>query len=38
MEVLHGLFSNWKRRKGRSYYEHMTKISDRLEFSVDFLI
>lgn len=38
LEVPHGSFSNWKRGKGRSYYEHMAKISDKLEVSVDFLI
>ena len=38
LEAPHGSFSNLKRGKGRSYYEHMAKISDRLEVSIDFLI
>lgn len=38
LKVPHGSFSNWKRGKGKSYYEHVAKISDRLEVTVDYLI
>ena len=38
LKMQHGSFSNWKRGKGKSFYEHMAKISDRLEGSVDYLI
>lgn len=31
-------FSNWKRRKGRSYYEYIDKIADQLGVTIDFLI
>ena len=33
-----GAFSNWKRGMGRSYYEHISKIADRLEVTIDYLI
>lgn len=33
-----GSFSNWKREKGKSYYEHIVKIADRLNVSVDYLL
>ncbi|MBO5567652.1 MAG: helix-turn-helix domain-containing protein [Clostridia bacterium] len=33
-----GTFSNWKREKGKSYYEHIAKIADRLNVSVDYLV
>ena len=33
-----GTFSNWKRGKSRSYYEHIDKIADRLGVSIDYLI
>ena len=38
LEIPRGSFSNWKRGKGRSYYEHISKIADRLEESLDYLI
>lgn len=33
-----GAFSNWKRGMGRSYYEHISKIADRLEVTIDYLV
>ena len=33
-----GTFANWRRNNGRSYYEHIDKIADRLGVSIDFLI
>lgn len=31
-------FSNWERGMGRSYYEHIRKIADRLEVTIDYLV
>lgn len=31
----HGTFSNWRSEKGRSYYAHIGKISDRLDVSIN---
>ena len=36
--VPHGSFSNWKRGKGKSYYEYISMIADRLDESLDYLI
>ena len=33
-----GSFSNWRREKGKSYYEHIVKIADRLNVTVDYLL
>jgi transcriptional regulator with XRE-family HTH domain len=33
-----GTFSNWKRGKSRSYYEHIDVIADRIGVSIDYLI
>ena len=33
-----GAFSNWRREKGKSYYEHIDKIADRLGVSIDYLV
>ena len=33
-----GTFSNWRRDKGKSYYEHIDRIADMLGVSIDFLI
>ena len=33
-----GTFSNCKRDKGKSYYEHIDKIADKLNVSIDYLI
>lgn len=38
LEIPRGSFSNWKRGKGRSYYEHIGKIAEKLDESVDYLI
>lgn len=38
LEVPHGSFSNWKRGKGKSYYEHIDRIADRLNVSIDYLV
>ncbi|MBR1709084.1 MAG: hypothetical protein IJ719_09685 [Clostridia bacterium] len=32
-----GTFSNWKRGRGKSYYEHIDRIADRLNVTIDFL-
>jgi len=36
--VPHGAFSNWKRGKGKSYYEHIERIADLLGVSIDYLV
>ena len=36
--VPRGTFSNWKRGKSRSYYEHIDIIADRIGVSIDYLI
>ncbi len=33
-----GTFSNWKRDKGKSYYQHIDRIADRLGVSIDYLV
>lgn len=33
-----GTFSNWRRDKGKSYYEYIDRIADRLGVSIDFLV
>ena len=33
-----GSFSNWKRGKGKSYYEHIASIADRLGVTIDYLV
>ena len=33
-----GTFSNWRRDKGKSFYEHIAAIADRLDVSIDYLI
>ena len=33
-----GTFSNWKRLKGKSYYQHIDKISEKLGVSINFLV
>ncbi|MBQ8093653.1 MAG: helix-turn-helix domain-containing protein [Clostridia bacterium] len=32
-----GAFSNWKREKGKSYYEYIDRIADRLDVTIDYL-
>lgn len=36
--VPRGAFSNWKRGMGKSYYEHIDKIADRLGVTIDYLV
>ena len=36
--VPHGSFSNWKRGKGKSFYEHIDRIADQLGVTIEFLI
>ena len=36
--VPRGSFSNWKRGMGKSYYEHIDKIADRLGVTIDYLV
>ena len=31
-------FSNWKRGKGRSYFEYIDKLADQLGVSIDYLV
>ena len=38
LELSRGTFSNWRRNNGRSYYEHIDKIADRLGVTIDYLI
>ncbi len=41
IEFLHlprGTFSNWKRNLGKSYYEHIVEIADKLNVSCDYLL
>lgn len=33
-----GTFSNWKRGKGKSYYEYIDRFADRLNVTVDYLV
>lgn len=33
-----GTFSNWRRNNGRSYYEHIDIIADRLCVTIDYLV
>ena len=33
-----GTFSNWKRQKGRSYFEYIDKLADQLGVTIDYLI
>ena len=33
-----GTFANWRRNRGKSYYEHIDKIADRLGVTIDYLI
>jgi len=33
-----GTFSNWKRNLGKSYYEHIVEIADKLNVSCDYLL
>ena len=33
-----GAFSNWKRGMGKSYYEHIAAIADRLGVTIDYLV
>lgn len=36
--VPYGSFSNWKRGKGNSFYEHIDRIADQLGVTTEFLI
>ena len=38
LKVSRGSFSNWKRGKGKSFYEHIDRIADRLGVSIDYLV
>ena len=38
LDLSRGTFSNWRRNNGRSYYEHIDKIADRLGATIDYLI
>lgn len=38
LDLSRGTFSNWRRNNGRSYYEHIDKIADRLGVTIDYLI
>lgn len=38
LEGPRGSFSNWKRGMGKSYYEYIDKIADRLGVTIDYLI
>lgn len=38
LELSRGTFANWRRNNGRSYYEHIDKIADRLDVTIDYLI
>lgn len=38
LELPHGTFSNWKRGRSRTYYEHIDEIADRLGVTLEFLI
>ena len=33
-----GAFANWRRDKGKGYYEHIAKIADRLGVTIDYLV
>ena len=33
-----GAFANWRRDKGKAYYEHIANIADRLGVTIDYLI
>ena len=33
-----GVFSNWKKGLGHTYYEHIDKFADRLGVSIDYLL
>ena len=33
-----GTFSNWKRQKGRSYFEYIDRLADQLGVTIDYLI
>lgn len=35
--VPHGSFSNWKRGKGKSFYEHIDMIADQLGVTIEYL-
>lgn len=33
-----GTFSNWKRGKGKSYYEYIDRFADRLNVTIEYLV
>ena len=37
LKLPRGTFSNWRRNKGKSYYEYIDKIADRLGVTIDYL-
>ena len=38
LQLPRGTFSNWRRDKGKSYYEYIDKIADHLGVTIDYLI
>ena len=38
LKLPRGIFSNWRRNKGKSYYEYIDKIVDRLGVTIDYLV
>ena len=38
LKLPRGTFLNWRRNKGKSYYEYIDKIADRLGVTIDYLV